>query len=134
MYVSWSSNGTTVITATATAVDGISAGTYVSRRVDLNPVTGVASFYTSLDDVNYTQVGTTVTAASPAAMQVPTSTILDILLGEVTGGTLAATMNLVRVKMLVAGSTVFNGTCGVTGMTDSVTSNLLGKGSAVTVV
>ncbi len=56
----WSSNGTTSTSVSSTVAPGLSAGTIRWVRVVRDNTAGTVKFYTSPDDITYTQLGTNV--------------------------------------------------------------------------
>lgn len=112
-----------IVTATATATDGVAVGTDATRRVVCNPVTGVTSFYVSLDGTTFTQVGTTVTAsgATAAGIQVPASNSRDLVLGQESNSTLRMTGRLYSLKLTIASTVVIDAVGTGTAFVDSAT-------------
>lgn len=119
----WSPVLGTIVTATATASDGVSVGTDATRRVVCDHVTGVTSFYVSLDGVTFAQVGTTVTAvgATAAGVQVPASGARDLVLGQESNGTHLMIGRLYSLKLTIASTVVIDAVGTGTAFVDSAT-------------
>lgn len=107
LVVQWYNSSAALQTATSTVAVGLGAGAIKWVRALITPSAGTVAFYTSDDDVTYTQLGTTVTGFSTAALQTPT-TAQVISVGEDASAANGMFQHVYRTKIVINGTQLLN--------------------------